>query len=130
MFTHFSRTDIRERFPYSHSPSVYTVHEAFQQVTHWRYRNHTNSHYHTTTLLQLFFRYTFHIVKYFSTYSLFVDNQMFSLMYTFSHSVMCLWCILNNARGGLVLSYGTFSPTRLLNYCCFMTALYVIIIGQ
>jgi len=21
------------------------------------------------------------------------------------------------ARGGLVLSYGTFSPTRLLNYC-------------
>ena len=33
-------------------------------------------------------------------------------------------------EGGLVLSYGTFSPTRLLNYCCFMIALYVIIIGQ
>ena len=30
----------------------------------------------------------------------------------------------------LVLSYGTLSPTRLLNYCCFMIALYVIIIGQ
>ena len=33
-------------------------------------------------------------------------------------------------RGGLVLSYGTFSPTHLLNYCCFMIAWYVIIIGQ
>jgi len=31
---------------------------------------------------------------------------------------------------GLVLSYGTISTTRLLNYCCFMIALYVIIIGQ
>ena len=29
-----------------------------------------------------------------------------------------------------ILSYGTFSPTRLLNYCCFMIAMYVIIIGQ
>jgi len=37
---------------------------------------------------------------------------------------------LNYARGGLVLSYGTFSPTRLLKYCCLMIALYVIIIGQ
>ena len=55
---------------------------------------------------------------------------MLPLMYTFSHSVMFIWCILNYARGGLVLSYGTFIPTRLLNYCCFMIALYVIIIGQ
>ena len=51
-------------------------------------------------------------------------------MYTFLHSVRFIWCILKYARGGLVLSYGTFSPTRLLNYFCFMIALYVIIIGQ
>ena len=55
---------------------------------------------------------------------------MLPLMYTFSYSVMFIRCFLNYARGGLVLSYGTFSPTRLLNYCCFMIVLYVIIIGQ
>jgi len=33
-----------------------------------------------------------------------VNNKRLPLMYTFSHSVMFIWCILNYARGGLVLS--------------------------
>jgi len=53
-----------------------------------------------------------------------------NLMGFFSLNLLNRNTYTQRKKGGLVLSYGTFSPTRLLNYCCFMIALYVIIIGQ